>query len=46
VSADIDEGFVLGPDGKGLVANSEGIILGINYGASGCYIAGVVNAVG
>lgn len=46
VSADIDDGFVLGPDGKGLVANSEGLILGLNYGGPGCYIAGVVNAVG
>ena len=46
VSTEIDYGFVLGPDGKGLVANTEGIILGINYGAPGCYIAGVVNAVG
>jgi len=46
VTAEIDQGFVLGPDGKGLVANSEGIILGINYGGPGCYIAGVVNAVG
>jgi hypothetical protein len=46
VSTEIDQGFVLGPDGKGLVANTEGIILGLNYGAPGCYIAGVVNAVG
>lgn len=46
VTAEIDQGFVLGPDGRGLVANSEGIILGLNYGAPGCYIAGVVNAVG
>jgi hypothetical protein len=46
VTTEIDQGFVLGPDGKGLVANSEGIILGLNYGAPGCYIAGVVNAVG
>jgi hypothetical protein len=46
VTTEIDQGFVLGPDGKGLVANSEGIILGLNYGAPGCYIAGVVNAIG
>jgi len=46
VSTEIDYGFVLGPDGKGLVANTEGVILGINYGAPGCYIAGVVNAIG
>jgi hypothetical protein len=46
VSTEIDNGYVLGPDGKGLVANTEGIILGLNYGNAGCYIAGVVNAVG
>lgn len=46
VSTEIDQGFVLGPDGRGLVANTEGIILGLNYGNAGCYIAGVVNAVG
>jgi hypothetical protein len=46
VTTEIDNGFVLGPDGKGLVANTEGVILGINYGSAGCYIAGVVNAVG
>jgi hypothetical protein len=46
VTGEIDNGFVLGPDGRGLVANTEGIILGLNYGGPGCYIAGVVNAVG
>ncbi|HEX5988849.1 MAG TPA: hypothetical protein VFY75_01380 [Solirubrobacterales bacterium] len=46
VATEIDQGFVLGPEGKGLVANTEGIILGLNYGNVGCYIAGVVNAVG
>jgi hypothetical protein len=46
VTGEIDNGFVLGPDSRGLVANTEGIILGLNYGAPGCYIAGVVNAVG
>jgi hypothetical protein len=46
VTTEIDQGFVLGPDGKGLVANTEGVILGINYAGSNCYIAGVVNAVG
>jgi hypothetical protein len=46
VEAEIDEGFVLGPDGKMLTANSEGIALGLNYGAPGCLFAGVINAVG
>jgi hypothetical protein len=46
VANDIDEGFVLGPDGKMLTANGEGIALGLNYGAVGCLFAGVINAVG
>jgi len=46
VENDIDQGFVLGPDGKMLTANGEGIALGLNYGGAGCVIAGVVNAVG
>ncbi|HVY95989.1 MAG TPA: hypothetical protein VHA54_03415 [Solirubrobacterales bacterium] len=46
VEADIDSGFVLGPDDKMLTVNSEGIALGLNYGAPGCLLAGVVDAVG
>jgi len=46
VEAEIDQGFVLGPDDKMLTANSEGIALGLNYGAPGCLFAGVINAVG
>jgi hypothetical protein len=46
VEAEIDNGFVLGPDGKMLTANSEGIALGLNYGNAGCLFAGVINAVG
>jgi hypothetical protein len=42
----IDQGFVLGPEGKMLTANSEGIALGVNYGNSGCLFAGIVNAIG
>lgn len=42
----IDQGFVLGPEGKMLTTNSEGIALGLNYGNSGCLFGGVVNAVG
>jgi hypothetical protein len=42
----IDQGWVLGPEGKMLTANSEGIALGLNYGNAGCLFAGVVNAVG
>lgn len=43
---DIDEGFVLGPEGKMLAANTEGIALGVNYGQPGCLVGGVINAVG
>jgi hypothetical protein len=46
VGSDIDEGFVLGPDGKMIAANSEGIALGLNYGGSVCLVAGVVNLIG
>lgn len=46
VDTDIDEGFVLGPDGKGIVANTEGLILGLNYLGSPCMVAGVFNYVG
>jgi hypothetical protein len=46
VENDTGEGFVLGPDGKMLTANGEGIALGLNYGNAGCLFAGVINAVG
>ena len=46
VESEIDQGFVLGPDGKMITANSEGIALGLNYGGSVCLVAGVANLVG
>jgi len=46
VSASIDQGYVLGPDGKMITANSEGIALGLNYGGSTCLTAGIVNSIG
>jgi hypothetical protein len=46
VESDIDFGFVIGPDGKMLTSNSEGIALGLNYGNAGCVIGGIVNAIG
>jgi hypothetical protein len=46
VENDIDDGFVLGPDGKMLTANGEGVALGLNYGNAGCLFAGIINAVG
>lgn len=42
VSNDIDEGFVLGPDGSMITLNGEGVALGLNYGSS-CLVAGIVN---
>jgi hypothetical protein len=42
----IDQGWVLGPEGKMLTTNSEGIVLALNYGSSGCLFAGLVNAIG
>jgi len=46
VGGEIDRGWVIGPDGKMLTVNSEGVALGLNYGAPGCLFAGVINAVG
>lgn len=46
VFSNIDAGWVLGPEGKMLSINSEGIALGLNYGNAGCLVAGIVNAVG
>lgn len=45
VESEIDQGFLLGPDGRMLTLNSEGVALGLNYGGSVCLVAGVVNAV-
>jgi hypothetical protein len=42
----IDQGWVLGPEGKMLTTNSEGIVLALNYGNAGCLFAGIVNAIG
>jgi hypothetical protein len=42
VESRIDQGFVLGPEGSVITANSEGIALGLNYGST-CLVAGVVN---
>jgi hypothetical protein len=46
VAAEIDQGFVLGPDGKMITVNSEGTALGLNYGGSVCLVAGVANLIG
>lgn len=42
----IDNGYILGPDGKMITTNSEGIALGLNYLGSPCVVAGVFNMVG
>lgn len=46
VDAEIDSGFVLGPDGKAIVANTEGAIMGLNYLDSACIYGGVFNTIG
>jgi hypothetical protein len=42
----IDQGWILGPEGKMLTTNSEGIVLALNYGSPGCLFAGIVNSIG
>ena len=46
VGGNIGQGYVLGPDGKMIALNSEGVALGLNYGGSTCLTAGVVNLIG
>jgi hypothetical protein len=46
VSSRIDQGYVLGPEGKMITVNSEGIALGLNYGGTTCMTAGIVNLIG
>lgn len=46
VEARVDSGFVMGPDGKTIVANTEGWALGLNYLDSRCIAAGIVNYIG
>jgi hypothetical protein len=46
VSARIDQGFVLGPDGKMITLHSSGVALGLNYGGTTCLTAGVLNLIG
>jgi hypothetical protein len=46
VGNDIDDGFVLGPDGKGLSIDGEEAVLGLNYLSSSCVVAGTINAIG
>ena len=46
VSGEIDQGFVMAPDGKMITTNSEGLALGLNYAGSDCLVAGVFDLVG
>jgi hypothetical protein len=46
VNSEIDEGIVMAPSGQAILANSEGIALGLNYSGSACLIVGVVNTLG
>jgi len=46
VTTEIDEGFVLGPEGKLLTTNTEGLVLGLNYGQPGCLVGGIIDSVG
>lgn len=46
VSGEIDQGFVMAPDGKMITVNSEGLGLGLNYAGSDCLVAGVMDLVG
>jgi hypothetical protein len=45
VGNDIDAGFVLGPDGKMITSNTEGVALGVNYLGADCVVAGVFNKI-
>lgn len=45
VEQQIDSGLVLGPDGKMIASNSEGLALGVNYIGANCLVAGVFNTI-
>ncbi len=46
VDNDIDDGFVLGPDGHGLAVNGEGWALGLNFLGSACVVGGHIDHMG
>ena len=46
VENDIDDGFVMAPDGKWLGIDGESTALGLNYAGAKCVLAGIVNAAG
>lgn len=46
VNQEIDSGFVLGPDGKMITSNTEGLAMGVNYLGANCVVAGIFNTIG
>jgi hypothetical protein len=46
VRNDVDEGFVLGPDGQGLRVAGDAATLGLNYLGSPCLAAGTLEEIG
>ena len=46
IDNDVDDGFVMAPDGKWLGIDGESTALGVNYAGAKCVLAGVVNASG
>lgn len=46
VNGEIDQGFVMAPNGQAITTNSEGLALGLNYAGATCIVGGVVNLIG
>lgn len=46
VNSQIDQGFVMAPNGQTVTTNSEGLAIGLNYAGATCIYAGVVNLIG
>lgn len=46
VAGEIDQGFVMAPDGKMITVNSECLAIGLNYAGSDCLVAGIMDLVG
>lgn len=43
---DEEGGFVIGPDGKGLLLELDSLALGVNYAGSKCFVAGLIVPIG
>jgi hypothetical protein len=46
VNAEIDQGFVMAPNGQTISVNSEGLALGLNYAGATCLVVGTANLIG